>query len=160
MLLFTDCLEKLSEKGSERGFDRRFGQYTNAKTARKVSFRCPVRLRCRGVRYFSDSFSRDCPKSLEHTYSVALWVDKEGLFGPFHPPYIQRGAFRSISSSVYQPNPRAERCSYPFRTVSEEVFSETRLPAFGIFGRKLRGRRDYKESRGLFIAPGSYLPLS
>src|SRR5215213_3220434 len=52
------CLEKLSEKGSERGFDRRFGQYTNAKTARKVSFRCPVRLRCRGVRYFSDSFRR------------------------------------------------------------------------------------------------------
>jgi hypothetical protein len=50
------CVLKLSEKGSERGFDRRFGQYTNTKTAQKVPFRCPVRLRCRGVRDFSDSF--------------------------------------------------------------------------------------------------------
>src|SRR5215208_7008253 len=56
-------LLKLSEKGSERGFDRRFGQYTNAKTARKVSFRCPVRLRCRGVRGFSDSFSETVRKA-------------------------------------------------------------------------------------------------
>src|SRR5215204_4734056 len=55
---FRTVSQKLSEKGSERGFDRRFGQYTNAKTARKVSFRCPVRLRCRGVRYFSDSFTK------------------------------------------------------------------------------------------------------
>src|SRR5215204_7258286 len=51
-------LSKLSEKGSKRSFDRRFGQYTNAKTARKVPFRCPIRLCCRGVRDFSDSFSR------------------------------------------------------------------------------------------------------
>src|SRR5215204_7261351 len=51
-------LSKLSEKGSKRSFDRRFGQYTNAKTARKVPFRCPIRLCCRGVRDFSDSFRR------------------------------------------------------------------------------------------------------
>src|SRR5215208_7011845 len=61
--------KKLSEKGSERGFDRRFGQYTNAKTARKVSFRCPVRLRCRGVRDFSDSFSRNCLINRHRLYS-------------------------------------------------------------------------------------------
>ena len=55
-------LLKLSEKGSERSFDRRFGQYTNAKTARKVPFRCLIRLRFRGVEDFSDSCSRPANK--------------------------------------------------------------------------------------------------
>src|SRR5215210_7106682 len=53
-----NCRQRLSEKGSERGFGPRFGQYTNAKTTRKVPSRCPVRLRCRGVRDFSDSLTR------------------------------------------------------------------------------------------------------
>src|SRR5215204_6571408 len=117
------CLEKLSEKGSERGFDRRFGQYTNAKTARKVSFRCPVRLRCRGVRYFSDSFSRDCPKSLEHTYSVALWVDKEGLFGPFHPPYISQIHEQSVARTLFGQSQKRNFRKLGFRFLE---FSETR----------------------------------
>src|SRR5215208_2730802 len=37
----------------------------------------------------------------------------------------RKGAFRPSLASVYRPNPRSERCSYPFRTVSEAVFPET-----------------------------------
>ena len=54
--LFTGCLEKLSEKGLERGFDHRFGQYTNAKTARKVPFRCPEGY----VLGASETLCKDC----------------------------------------------------------------------------------------------------
>jgi hypothetical protein len=49
-------LLKLSEKGYEQRSDRGSGRYTEAKTDRKIPFRWPVRLRCRPLRDFSDSF--------------------------------------------------------------------------------------------------------
>src|SRR5215204_7789176 len=112
MLLFTDCLEKLSEKGSERGFDRRFGQYTNAKTARKVSFRCPVRLRCRGVRYFSDSFSRNCLINRSRSYFGVPRASIRGQTSPILPPRASRTPRSGSPPAIYQ-------------TVSEGKFSET-----------------------------------
>jgi hypothetical protein len=44
-------------KGYEQRSERGFGRYTEAKRGRRATFRCPVRLRCRRVRAFSDSFS-------------------------------------------------------------------------------------------------------
>src|SRR5215204_692932 len=102
MLLFTDCLEKLSEKGSERGFDRRFGQYTNAKTARKVSFRCPVRLRCRGVRYFSDSFSRNCLINRSRSYFGVPRASIRGQTSPILPPRASRTPRSGSPPAIYQ----------------------------------------------------------
>src|SRR5918997_1983469 len=78
-------LLRLSEKGSERGFDRRFGQYTNAKTARKVPFRCPVRLRWRSVRDFSDSFSETVRKGVRGASEASILVAPSNeieLLGP------------------------------------------------------------------------------
>src|SRR5215208_35967 len=43
-------------KGYEQRSNRRFGWYTEAKMDQKVPFRWPVRLHCRPVRDFSDSF--------------------------------------------------------------------------------------------------------
>src|SRR5215203_1597825 len=84
--LFGQSLEKLSEKGSERGFEHRFGQYTNAKTARKVPFRCPVRLRCRGVRDFSDSFRRGILGNCRGG-SLEGWSGKARRCTLMHLPY-------------------------------------------------------------------------
>jgi hypothetical protein len=48
------------------------------------------------------------------------------------PAGHQRGAFRSISSSVYLPNPRSERCSYPFSdSFGRGVLRSSRLGPVG-----------------------------
>src|SRR5215203_1218543 len=57
--------------------------------------------------------SRNCPKSLGRPYNVALWDTEMVLFGPF---------WRSYTGQIYGRNPAPT----PFRTVSEEKFSETR----------------------------------
>ena len=43
------------------------------------------------------------------------------------PVGYREGPFWPISCSAYRPNQRSERCSYPFRTVSEGKFSEVRI---------------------------------
>jgi hypothetical protein len=54
---------------------------------------------------------RNCPKSLGRPYNVALRDTEMVLFGPF---------WRSYTGQIYGRNPAPT----PFRTVSEEVFSE------------------------------------
>ena len=61
-----ECLNRFAPKvlggfskmGYEHRSERRFGGYTGAKTSRKAPFGWPVRLRCRRVRDFSDSFAQ------------------------------------------------------------------------------------------------------
>jgi hypothetical protein len=50
-----------------------------------------------GAKFVEFHTSRNCPKRVERACSVALQTTQ----GP-------------ISSSVYRPNSRSERCSYPF----------------------------------------------
>ena len=61
---------------------------------------------------FSKSSVRNFPKSLGRAYNVALQATETVLFGPFWPPYTGKIYGRSVAHT-------------PFRTVSEEVFSET-----------------------------------
>jgi hypothetical protein len=50
---------KLSEKGFEQGSERGFGRYTDGYMDRKEPAWRSVGLRCRSLRPFSDSFSRN-----------------------------------------------------------------------------------------------------
>src|SRR5919107_2422109 len=54
---------------------------------------------------------RNCPKRRASARGAAPWTAVNSVFGPFGPPYVVRIRLRSL--------PRT-----PFRTVSEEEFSE------------------------------------
>ena len=115
--LFTGCLEKLFEKGLERGFDHRFGQYTNAKTARKVPFRCPVRLRVAGA---SETFRtvslRLFAKSLEECRESPR-VAKTGLLVRFSGVRNHGLPVKGLVSTIFQTvslgNPVNTGCTPP-----------------------------------------------
>src|SRR5215203_2844718 len=68
------------------------------------------------VSLYSPNCREKLSKSLGRAYNLALRATTMVLFGPF---------WRSFTGQ----NQRSERCSYPFRTVSEGLFSETGLSA-------------------------------
>src|SRR5215211_5815014 len=72
----------------------------------------------------------------------------------------RNGAFRPSLASVYRPNPRSERCSYPFRTVSlgNPVNRGNLFPKVGAsFSTKFRCQELTARARGCKINSNNYI---
>ena len=77
-------------------------------------------------RLYSPSYLERLSKSLGRTYSVALWVDKEGLFGPFHPPSTSQTHEQSVARTLFGQSQM--RCYRKLASGIWDFWSETQRP--------------------------------
>jgi hypothetical protein len=97
---------KLSEKGSEQRSEHGFGQYSGAKTGRKVPFGCLMRPRPGHLRDFSDSFLT----AFSEVYSKRVLCSPEAcvLQKLLFPPHALQKLLRLREKLVEKPRDKVD----------------------------------------------------